>query len=257
MSLPPAEYIFVADSIHITGLDDPVVDLLGHDPRSAYVERFWLSILGPSTTFLLRHLAARLDADPDGFDLDLTETANMLGLRTTRTQVTPFIRALARTGQFHLTEPCGPTALAVRRRLPSLTRQQVRRLSPALRDQHDTWQDVAHREPTIEQRRTRARRLALSLLELGETEEATEHQLHRWKVHPALAHEALRWAHTRRGEVPAPPTPTGDQIVAAASGARPGGPVDLRSVRPRPSGTTTGVAHFDPFDHAEEPDDAA
>ena len=27
---------------------DPVIDRLGHDPRSAYVERFWLSILGPS-----------------------------------------------------------------------------------------------------------------------------------------------------------------------------------------------------------------
>jgi hypothetical protein len=29
---------------------DPVIDALGHDPRSAYVERFWLGILGPSTT---------------------------------------------------------------------------------------------------------------------------------------------------------------------------------------------------------------
>ena len=26
---------------------DPVVDHLGHDPRSAYVEQFWLPILGP------------------------------------------------------------------------------------------------------------------------------------------------------------------------------------------------------------------
>jgi hypothetical protein len=26
---------------------DSVIDALGHDPRSAYVERFWLGILGP------------------------------------------------------------------------------------------------------------------------------------------------------------------------------------------------------------------
>src|ERR1044072_7549640 len=37
---------------------DSVIDALGHDPRSAYVERFWLGILGPSTTWLLRYLAA-------------------------------------------------------------------------------------------------------------------------------------------------------------------------------------------------------
>ena len=26
---------------------DPVIDELGHDPRSAYVETFWLPVLGP------------------------------------------------------------------------------------------------------------------------------------------------------------------------------------------------------------------
>jgi hypothetical protein len=34
-----------------------VVDTLGFDPRSSYVED-WLGILGPSTTWLLRRLAA-------------------------------------------------------------------------------------------------------------------------------------------------------------------------------------------------------
>ena len=29
---------------------DPVIDALGHDPRSAYVEQYWLGILGPPTT---------------------------------------------------------------------------------------------------------------------------------------------------------------------------------------------------------------
>lgn len=28
---------------------DPLLDDQGHDPRSAYVERFWLPVLGPST----------------------------------------------------------------------------------------------------------------------------------------------------------------------------------------------------------------
>ena len=59
---------------------DPVIDALGHDPRSTYVEPFWLGILGPRTTWLLRRLAAGLDASPAGFDLDLADTAAALGL---------------------------------------------------------------------------------------------------------------------------------------------------------------------------------
>ena len=206
MSLPPPDFRFLATSIHVTAWDDPVVDLLGHDPRSPYVERFWLPILGPSTTFLLRHLATRLDDEPDGFDFDLETAAFTLGLGLRGGASSPFLRALARTGQFRLSQPVASDALAVRRRLPGLTPSQVNRLAPALRDQHDAWEDEVRAEPTIEQRRTRARRLALSLLELGEPDEEVEHQLHRWKIHPALAHEALRWAHLRRGSRPIPAT---------------------------------------------------
>ena len=43
---------------------DPVVDPIGHDPRSRYVELFWLGILGPTATLLLRRLADGLDVLP-------------------------------------------------------------------------------------------------------------------------------------------------------------------------------------------------
>ena len=51
--------------------DDPVVDRRGHDPRSAYVEQFWLSVLGPTATWLLRRLVAGFDHHPDGYELDV------------------------------------------------------------------------------------------------------------------------------------------------------------------------------------------
>ena len=54
---------------------DPVIDNLGHDPRSAYVETFWLPVLGPSTTWLLRHLTTRLEESPEGVELDVDETS--------------------------------------------------------------------------------------------------------------------------------------------------------------------------------------
>ena len=31
---------------------DPVIDPIGHDPRSRYVELFWLGVLGPTATLL-------------------------------------------------------------------------------------------------------------------------------------------------------------------------------------------------------------
>ena len=48
--------------------EDEITDELGHDPRSAYVERFWLGTLGPSSTWLLRAIAYGLEAAPAGLE---------------------------------------------------------------------------------------------------------------------------------------------------------------------------------------------
>lgn len=188
-----------ADRLHITAWHDPVVDTLGHDPRSPYVERFWLPLLGPSTTFLVRRLAADLETHPQGFDLHLDDTAHALGLGLRGGMTGPFYRAIARTGQFHITRSAGPAHLQVRVRLQTLTHHQTERLPAALRAQHAAWITESRTAPDEAQRTQRARRLALSLLELGESVEATELQLHRWKFHPAVAHDAIRWAQERRG----------------------------------------------------------
>ena len=91
------------------------------------------------------------------------------------------------------------TTLRVRRKLPPLTRAQVERLPEALRGSHEQW--TARLAPgstvAVEHLRKRARQLALSLLELGEDGEATERQLHRWHIHPAMAHDATAWAVAR------------------------------------------------------------
>ena len=34
---------------------DPIIDTIGHDPRSRYAETFWLPTLGPTSLLLLRH----------------------------------------------------------------------------------------------------------------------------------------------------------------------------------------------------------
>ncbi|HEX2274712.1 MAG TPA: hypothetical protein VHG90_12635 [Acidimicrobiales bacterium] len=176
---------------------DGVIDALGHDPRSSYVEQFWLGILGPSTTWLLRRLAAGLDANPGGFDLPLADTARALGLGTKGGRHSPFMRALGRCCQFGLAEARADGVLAVRRKLPPLNRRQLLRLPPSLQAAHAEWQQQQLRTPAAEQLRLRCRRLALSLVELGEDLEATERQLERWKFHPTLSQEAAQWAWDR------------------------------------------------------------
>ena len=68
----------------------------------------------------------------------------------------------------------------------------------AIRDQrHAAAVQEAARQPTgagVEVLRSRCRTLALSLLELGEGPEEAEVQLHRWRFHPAMAHESVVWA---------------------------------------------------------------
>ena len=59
MSRPKLTFDLPADTLRIVRWDDPVLDAIGHDPRSSYVERFWLSLLGPCTTFLIRRIARR------------------------------------------------------------------------------------------------------------------------------------------------------------------------------------------------------
>jgi hypothetical protein len=182
---------------------DPVIDALGHDPRSPYVERFWLGILGPSTTWLLRLLASELEANPAGFQLDLLQAAQVLGLSGRGGRHSPFMRALARCCRFDLAEPRPEGELAVRAKVPPLNRRQLMRLPPALQEAHRVWQEAQLEVPADEQLGRRARRLALSLLELGEDREAAERQLLRWKFQPAVARASADWAWARhRGTWP-------------------------------------------------------
>jgi len=176
---------------------DSVIDVVGHDPRSAYVETYWVGVLGPTAAWVLRRIATAFDAQPDGFVLDLPETARSIGLSENCGRSSPFTRSFARLVQFDLAQPLGERILAVRRKVPPLTRRQLLRLPASLQASHQEMQEHDLRTPNVEHLRRRARQLALSLLELGEDLEAGERQLLRWNFHPALAREAAAWAWER------------------------------------------------------------
>jgi hypothetical protein len=194
----PAPPTYPIAHLAIRAWPDPVIDAVGHDVRSSYVERFWLGMLGPSATWLLRRLVQGLEDHPDGFDLDLALTATELGLGNRSGRHSPFFRSIERCCRFGAAQLIGEATLRVRRKLPPLTRLQLARLPEALQDAHQAWVDGPDTSLPVDQLRERARGLALSLLELGEDPAATERQLHTWRLHPAIAHEAVAWAIERR-----------------------------------------------------------
>jgi hypothetical protein len=127
------------DHIHVNAWTDPVIDELGHDPRSQYVEWFWLAVLGPSTVWLLRRLGDALDHAPDGFTLDVHECAAALGIGGASSRRSAMQRTLRRTVQFGVARAHNDHVLDVRRRLPPLNRAQVLRLPSSLLVAHDDW----------------------------------------------------------------------------------------------------------------------
>jgi hypothetical protein len=227
---------FDCDSLTVRPWVDPIVDDIGHDPRSTYVERFWLGVLGPSTTFLLRYLVERLDASPEGFELVLAQCANALGLGRLQGSGAAFPRTVGRSCQFGATRLPGGPVLEVRRRLPPLTPRQLRRLPRDRQVEHARWLDEAAASVPEHDLRDQARRLALSIVELGEDREATERQLRRWRFHPTLAAAAADWAITL------------DRARGLALPARrPGAGADDRSVA-----VEADVAHDPRGDHEAE-----
>lgn len=180
---------------------DPVIDQLGHDVRGRYVEHFWLSVLGPSATLLLRRLGEGLQTCPDGFVIDLATTAVALGLKPGASPHAPFGRSVMRLCRFQAALVRSPTELAVRRHLPPLNRRQLERLPPDLADEHDHFVTTATLT-AARARVQRARQLALSVVGMGEPAEVAVRHLRHWRIPEDLATAAVAWACENAGSEP-------------------------------------------------------
>lgn len=170
-------------------------DLGGHDSRSSYVETFWLPLLGPSTTLLLRRLADGLDDSPDGFEVDCLALSREIGLGRRMGRGAPFVRTVERCVRFSMARLDGDL-LYVRRRLPPLGPRRAQQLSPRLQQLHDSW-DAPTSDGDPAQRRAqmvRATELARSLLRLGEPAHQVERQLETWRFDPGIVWSAVQWA---------------------------------------------------------------
>jgi hypothetical protein len=128
-----------SDILRIVPWVDPIADPHGLDPCSLYVELYWLGILGPSTTWLLRRISYGLDTNPAGFDLHLADTGRALGLSDRQGKNSPFQRSLRRLVTFGIARPAAD-GLAVRTRIPPLPLRHLNRLPESLQASHRAWQ---------------------------------------------------------------------------------------------------------------------
>lgn len=201
-------------SLSVRPWPDAVIDELGFDPRSRYVERYWLGVLGPTATWLLRRLASRLEEEPEGFELDVPATAAELGVPggAGASKTTPFLRSLQRCAHFGALDVGHDGTIRVRRKLPPLTRYQLARLPLHLQEEHEEGAARDGGRGTVEEIRERARGYALSLVAQGQGAEEAERALHAEGVHPAMAHAAVTWALAH----PMVASATGDPLPPAA-----------------------------------------
>lgn len=167
---------------------DPVVDSVGFDPRGLYAELFWLGTVGPTAMWLLRRLVSGFEHFPDGFELDLAETAQALGLGYTAGKAGPFMKALDRCAMFGLARST-PAGFHVRRRVPPLPRRHLDRLPPHLQRAHGDW--TRSTSPPEEELLARATTIARVLLSGDVEPDVVEHRLIAVGVAPNLAALAM------------------------------------------------------------------
>jgi hypothetical protein len=189
LALPPG-----CDHLFVRHWSDPVLELCGHDPRSAYVERFWLGLLGPSATWLVRYVADQFDATPGAFSLDLEACAAALGIGRGNGRSAALPKTLRRCCDFGVARVLNRTTIEVRRKLAPLNRRQLTRLPGPLQAEHDRWVDQADTADADALLLGRAQRMALSLLNFGEDPDSAQRQLQRWRFPAQMAQDAMRWA---------------------------------------------------------------
>lgn len=178
---------------------DNVMGEIGHDPRSAYVERFWLSVLGPSALWLIRTLAYGFEAEPNGFNLNTLDVARTLGLGDRVGRHSPLQRAVNRLCHFELAYLRGGVTLVVRPHVPWLDDFRVSRLPGQLQVEHQQWEAAALAESARTATKRRAAAVALHCARTGGTADDVRRAMIAWHYDPIGTEELTAWAVTQVG----------------------------------------------------------
>jgi hypothetical protein len=134
-----------ADLLEVLPWRDPVIEAAGYAINDPYIEMFWLPILGPTATWLIRRLASGLEHEPQGYTISMTSLARGIGVSFSDGKHNPFGRALQRCIMFGVSHNVPSTShqiVAVRNVLPQLSQRHLGRLPDELRSLHNIWRPI-------------------------------------------------------------------------------------------------------------------
>lgn len=125
--------------MELSALLDPVLERTGFPLDHPYLERVYCSVLGPTSTLLLRRAGELLAEHPDGCRVELVDLSRVLGIGAPGGQVgrtSPVYRALDRVAQFHLATWLDEHRYAVHTKVPALTKSRAARLPEPIQAVH-------------------------------------------------------------------------------------------------------------------------
>ena len=128
-----ASWIIEHDPLSVVWCDE---DAAGFDPRSVYVETYWLAVLGPSSVWAIRRLSDWLEDHASGIEITVDDLAVSLGLGRSTGRHAPIVRTLERLVLFGIAR-IEWDSFALKRRIPSLSPRHQRRLPGYLAVRHD------------------------------------------------------------------------------------------------------------------------
>jgi hypothetical protein len=131
--------------IDVMPWQDTLIQNTGYPIGDPYIEMFWLPVLGPTATWLLRRLATGLEHEPAGYTVDVDELARGIGVAYSQGKHNPFARGLHRCIMFGVAQQIAVvprTVIAVRTVLPSLSQRHIGRLPEQLQIAHSDWTSV-------------------------------------------------------------------------------------------------------------------
>jgi hypothetical protein len=113
---------------------DPHFDRWGVEPRSPYVERFWVPVLGPSAFVLARNITAVFASHHGSYNIDTETQAALIG-----TSPGQLRRIVERLVQFGLAKRIVTDHIAIRTSWPAIGNGALRQLPEPLRQAHGDW----------------------------------------------------------------------------------------------------------------------
>lgn len=149
-SAPTSEAATPSSHLTVVQWRDPLVESCGYEMRGVYVERFWLPVLGPTCTLLLRRVADMFDAHPDGFTVDMHDLGAQLGVAFNDSAHNALSRAFLRCEMFGFSQrhtnrrdAGSHDSVAIRRVAPPLAQRHIKRLPASLVAMLEAWNESA------------------------------------------------------------------------------------------------------------------